>query len=251
MDASILLYIAVGFLAQMIDGAIGMAYGVSSNAFLLTVGLPPSIASACVHCAEVFTTGVSGISHFRFGNIDKRLFSKLVIPGVLGGALGAYILSLEAIGKIIRPFVSAYLVVMGIVILWKVFRKSTKEKEVTRHLIPLAAIGGFFDAVGGGGWGPIVTTTVIARGHSPRLTIGSVNATEFFVTLAEAVTFVITIPALLTQHWQVMAGLIVGGVIAAPLAALACKRLPARALMAFVGVLIVVLSARTIVLSLV
>lgn len=250
MEQNIIVFIIVGLVAQMIDGALGMAYGVSSNTFLLSIGVPPAIASASVHSAEVFTTAVSGLSHFRFGNIDQRLFLKLVIPGVLGGIMGAYILTLDKEGSIIKPFVSAYLLVMGLTILWKATQKA-QEKEVTRFLVPLGAVGGFFDAIGGGGWGPIVTTTVIARGHNPRLTVGSVNATEFFVTFAEAITFVITIPQLISMYWQIIVGLLIGGVIAAPLAAYVCKKLPTRLLMALVGILIVVLSIRTIFLSLV
>ncbi|MBM4465830.1 MAG: sulfite exporter TauE/SafE family protein [Chloroflexi bacterium] len=250
MEQNIIVFIIVGLVAQMIDGALGMAYGVSSNTFLLSIGVPPAIASASVHSAEVFTTAVSGLSHFRFGNIDQRLFLKLVIPGVLGGIMGAYILTLDKEGSIIKLFVSAYLLVMGLTILWKATQKA-QEKEVTRFLVPLGAVGGFFDAIGGGGWGPIVTTTVIARGHNPRLTVGSVNATEFFVTFAEAITFVITIPQLISMYWQIIVGLLIGGVIAAPLAAYVCKKLPTRLLMALVGILIVVLSIRTIFLSLV
>jgi len=249
MEQNIVIFIIVGLVAQMIDGALGMAYGVSSNTFLLSIGIPPAIASASVHSAEVFTTAVSGLSHFRFGNVDKKLFLKLLIPGVVGGIMGAYILTLERESTIIKPFVSAYLLVMGLTILWKATRKA-QEKEVTRFLIPLGAIGGFFDAIGGGGWGPIVTTTVIARGHNPRLTVGSVNATEFFVTLAEAITFVITIPELISQYWQIIIGLLIGEVIAAPLAAYVCKKLPTRSLMILVGILIVILSIRTIYLSL-
>jgi hypothetical protein len=249
MEQNILIFIIVGLVAQMIDGALGMAYGVSSNTFLLSIGIPPAIASASVHSAEVFTTAMSGLSHFRLGNVDKKLFLKLLIPGVVGGIVGAYILTLERESTIIKPLVSAYLLIMGLTILWKAAQKA-QEKEVTRFLIPLGAIGGFFDAIGGGGWGPIVTTTVIARGHNPRLTVGSVNATEFFVTFAEAVTFVITIPALISQYWQIIVGLLIGGVIAAPLAAYVCKKLPTRSLMILVGILIIILSIRTIYLSL-
>lgn len=248
MLLDILLFVLVGFVAQLIDGALGMAYGVSSTTFLLTVGVSPAIASACVHTSEVFTTAVSGLSHFRLGNVDKKLFVKLVIPGVLGGITGAYLLSLEGLGDFLKPFISIYLLIMGVVILWKVVCKC-QECEVTRFLIPLGAVGGFFDALGGGGWGPIVTTTVVARGHSPRLTIGSVSATEFFVTFAQAITFVITIPDLITQHWQIIVGLLSGGVIAAPLAAYICRRVPARVMMTIVGVVIIALSLRTLILA--
>jgi uncharacterized membrane protein YfcA len=251
MDTSILLNIAifvvVGFIAQMIDGALGMAYGVSSTTFLLSLGVPPAVASASVHTAEVFTTGVSGFSHFRLGNIDGTVWKKLVIPGVIGGIVGAYVLS-SVPGDVIKPFVSIYLLIMGIVILVKAFWKM-KGFNVRAGLIPLALVGGLLDALGGGGWGPVVTTTLVAGGEDPRFSIGSVNASEFFVTVAESVTFVLTIPALIGENWQSIVGLLVGGVIAAPLAAVVCKKLPTRVLMILVGILIIVLSIRTIFLA--
>ncbi|MBN1285557.1 MAG: sulfite exporter TauE/SafE family protein [Anaerolineae bacterium] len=241
----VLIYIVVGFAAQLIDGALGMAYGVTSNTFLLSAGLPPKVASACVHMAEVFTTLVSGLSHLRFGNVDKALFQKLVIPGVIGGALGAYILT-TIDESIIKPFVSVYLVVMGLMILRKAFTQAQEEHDIQTYVIPLAAAGGFMDAVGGGGWGPVVTSTMVARGHNPRLTIGSVNLSEFFVTAGESVMFLLTIGELLQAHGQVIVGLLVGGVIAAPLAAYVCNKISARALMVIVGVLVIVLNVRTL-----
>jgi hypothetical protein len=241
MDQSIIIYIIVGFIAQMIDGALGMAYGVSSNTFLLTIGIPPAAASASVHTAEIFTSGISGLSHLKFGNVDKKLFKKLLIPGVIGGILGAYILTMVP-GKIIKPFIALYLLIMGSIIIYKAFKK-IQEKEVRTKLLPLGAVGGFFDAIGGGGWGPIVTSTLVARGNNPKFTIGSVNLAEFFVTIAEAATF-FTIIGL--AHWQIIVGLIIGGVLAAPLAAYVCKRLPSRTLMMIVGVVIIALSIRTI-----
>ncbi|MDZ4158159.1 MAG: sulfite exporter TauE/SafE family protein, partial [Anaerolineaceae bacterium] len=205
MTDNIYLFILVGLIAQMIDGSLGMAYGVSSNTFLLSIGLPPAAASASVHAAEVFTTGASGFFHIRFGNVRKSLFLKLVIPGVIGGALGAYILT-SIPGNIIKPFVSAYLMVMGILILWKAFQPNHKEKVVTTLVSPLALFGGFLDAIGGGGWGPVVTTTLVARGNCPRSTIGSVNLAEFFVTLAVSITFMSTIGF---EYLNVIAGLLI------------------------------------------
>ena len=242
MDYHILVFVLFGFIAQLIDGSLGMAYGVSSNTFLLSLGLPPAAASASVHAAEVFTTGASGAFHLKFGNVRKSLFLKLVIPGVIGGALGAYILT-SIPGDIIKPFISAYLLVMGGVILWKAFNHKADEKEVNTYISPLALAGGFFDAIGGGGWGPIVTTTLVARGNSPRSTIGSVNLAEFFVTLAVSVTFILTIGL---EFWKVIVGLLIGGVLAAPLAAYLTKLLPARVLMIIVGLLICFLSLRTL-----
>jgi len=245
MDLGILVFVLVGFIAQLIDGALGMAYGVSSNTFLLSIGIPPAAASASVHMAECVTTAVSGASHWKLGNIDKVLIRRLLIPGVLGGVAGAYLLtSIE--GKAIKPYISAYLLIMGIVILVKAVRKNHVHKQVSTHLIPLGLVGGFFDAIGGGGWGPIVTTTLVARGNSPRYAIGSVNFSEFFVTVAQSVTFLLTLGMLTT--WKIIVGLLVGGIIAAPLAAVAAKKVPTRILMTMVGILIIILSLRTILL---
>ncbi len=250
MDINFLVFVLVGFLAQMIDGALGMAYGVSSNTFLLSVGIPPAAASASVHMAEVVTTGISGFSHWRMENIDKELIKRLVIPGVLGGVTGAYILS-NISGDVIKPIVSAYLLIMGVVILWKASRAGQIIQGAPKYITPLGLVGGFFDAIGGGGWGPIVTTTLIARGNHPRFTIGSVNFSEFFVTFAESVTFFLALRAdFFTDLWKIILGLLIGGAIAAPLAAVVAKKLPVRALMALVGVLIIILSIRTIYMAL-
>jgi len=246
---NVLICLIVGFIAQIIDGALGMAYGVSSNTFLLSVGIPPGVASASVHVSEMFTTGISGLSHLRLGNVDKELVKKLLIPGVIGGVLGAYILT-SIPGDVIKPFVAAYLLIMGVVILIKAWKQGDGRESRT-PLIPLGLAGGFFDAIGGGGWGPIVTTTLVARGKHPRFAIGSVNTAEFFVTVSESVTFIVTIGMSLAQNWPVILGLLVGGMIAAPLAAYICKRLPVRTLMALVGILIIILSIRTIYMALV
>jgi len=248
MDVSILLYVLVGFIAQMIDGALGMAYGVSSNTFLLSIGVPPAAASASVHMAEVVTTGVSGLSHWKLGNIDFKLVKRLLVPGVLGGIAGAYLLT-SIDGDVIKPYIAAYLLIIGVIILMKAFRyKATPHSGVhTARVSVLGIIGGFFDAIGGGGWGPIVTTTLVARGKDARLTIGSVNFSEFFVTLAESITFVVTLSFL--GYWQVILGLLIGGGIAAPLAAVLAKKLPTKALMFIVGSLIIMLSIRTIIMA--
>ncbi|MGZ9235169.1 MAG: sulfite exporter TauE/SafE family protein [Anaerolineales bacterium] len=246
MEITILLYIVVGFIAQVIDGALGMAYGVSSNTFLLSVGVSPAIASASVHVAETFTTAVSGFSHWRLGNVDKDLFKKLIIPGVLGAVLGAYILS-QIDGNVIKPYISAYLLIMGIIILIKALHNNQQERKVTDHISILGAIGGFFDAIGGGGWGPVVTTTLVARGNNPRFTIGSVNSSEFFITFSQSVVFIVALFSDLISNWAVIVGLLVGGIIAAPFAAVVTKKLPVRFLMGLVGLLIIGLSVRTLV----
>ncbi len=249
MELSFLLYMMVGFLAQMIDGALGMAYGVSSNTFLLSIGIPPAAASASVHMAEVVTTGISGFSHWKLGNIDWKLVNRLLIPGVIGGVAGAYLLT-SVDGDFIKPYISTYLLIMGVVILVKAINYKAKPHNGvhTARVSVLGVIGGFFDAIGGGGWGPIVTTTLVARGKDARQTIGSVNFSEFFVTLAESVTFVLTLSFL--GYWQIILGLLIGGAIAAPLAAVLTKKLPVKMLMFIVGLLIVGLSIRTIALAL-
>lgn len=246
MEHNILIFILLGFIAEIIDGALGMAYGVSCTTFLLSVGVSAPLASASVHFAEMFTTLTSGLSHLKFGNVDRNLFKRLLVPGMIGGIIGAYILSVSA-GQAIKLFVTIYLMLTGLYILYKVIKKHT---EVTNELsakktILLGWIGGFFDAIGGGGWGPIVTSTLVARGYEPRFSVGSVNLAEFFVTVAESITFILFIRI---TNWQVILGLIIGGMIAAPFAAFLCKRVPKKVLMALVGVLIFILSLRTIIL---
>jgi len=246
----ILLYVLVGFLAQMIDGALGMAYGVSSNTFLLSLGIPPAAASASVHMAEVVTTGISGISHWKLGNVDWRLVRRLLIPGVIGGAAGAYLLT-SIDGNVIKPYIAVYLLVMGCVIVYKAFTLVPRLKPDGYHgprISLLGLVGGFCDAIGGGGWGPVVTSTLVARGKNPRMTIGSVNFSEFFVTLVQSIMFVLTLS--FGEYWQVILGLLIGGAIAAPIAAKLAQKLPMKALMIFVGILIVALSIRTLVLAL-
>jgi uncharacterized membrane protein YfcA len=222
-----------------------MAYGVSASTFLLSLGVSPVIASASVHTAEIFTTAVSGASHWRLGNADKTLIKRLLIPGVIGAVLGAYVLTAVS-GEIIKPIVSVYLLLMGLYILLKAV-KNVKRPPSTKHLAPLGLVGGFLDVSGGGGWGPVVTTTLVANGNTPHTTIGSVNITEFFVTLAASMTFVVTTGL---TYWQVILGLAIGGGMAAPLAAHVCRRLPQRALKIIVGLVIVGLSVRTLYLAL-
>lgn len=236
-------YTLVGFLAQMIDGSLGMAYGISSTTFLLTAGVSPAAASASVHMSEVFTSGVSGLTHLKFGNVNKKLFKILLIPGTIGAVLGAYIIT-NLDGNLIKPYISAYLLVMGIVVIRKAFKK-TKKKAKTKGVGILALFGGFVDAVGGGGWGPVVTTTLIGSGRDPRYTIGSVNLAEFFIAFSGAFTFTVLMGF---QNWVIIAGLIFGGVFAAPFAAYLCRNFKAKTLMVIVGLLIIFLSARTLLL---
>lgn len=235
-------YVLVGFLAQLIDGALGMAYGVTASSLLLTLGIPPAATSATVHAAECLTTGASAVSHHAFGNVDRALLRRLLLPGILGAVLGAYIL-VQLPGDALRPYVASYLLLMGGVIVLKAFRPFP-PREVTTHLAPLGFFGALVDAMGGGGWGPIVATTLVVRGNDLRRTIGTVNAVEFFVTVAASVTFFL---AMGLTHWRVIAGLAVGGVLAAPLAAWACRRVPLKPLMILVGSLVIALSVRTLV----
>lgn len=238
----LLLYAGAGFVAQMIDGMLGMAYGVSATSLLLSLGVTPAIASASVHTAEVVTTGVSGYHHWRAGNVVWSFARKLLIPGVIGACLGAYVLT-SVPGDTIRPFVAAYLMVMGIVIIGKALRRRPQH-DSHAQLVPLGFTGGFCDAIGGGGWGPIVVGTLLARGNTPRTTIGSVNFAEFFVTVAASATLLLT---LRIPGWLPILGLAAGGAIAAPIAARLTGKIPARPLMFAVGVLVVLLSIRTIV----
>ena len=240
MWEDLLLFVAVGFAAQMVDGAIGMAYGVTSTSVLLSVGIPPATASAAVHAAEVFTTGASGLAHWRLRNIDRSLIWRLAIPGMIGGALGAY--ALTAIpGEVIRPYVSGYLLLLGLFILWKAASARPVVAPPPSRVAPLGFVGGVLDAIGGGGWGPIVTLTLLGQGATPRYAIGSVNLAEFFVTLTISATFLLTIGLTL---WPIIAGLVVGGVLASPFAALVTKHLPAKVLMIMVGCVVVLLSSR-------
>ncbi len=238
------LYILIGFIAQIVDGALGMAYGLTASSFLIGLGTPPATASATVHAAEVFTTGFSGLSHHYFGNVDKKLFWKLVIPGVVGAGIGAYVLA-SLPGDKLTPYISAYLLVIGVIILIKAFREFPPV-AVTGYLTPLGFIGAFVDAIGGGGWGPVVASTLLARGSHVRMTVGTVNAVEFFVTLTASIVFIITLGL---SHWQIIAGLAVGGAIAAPIGAYAVKRIPLRPMLFFVGLLVIGLSIRTLMRS--
>jgi uncharacterized membrane protein YfcA len=241
-----LLFVAVGLAAQMIDGAIGMAYGVTSTSILLSLGVAPATASACVHAAETFTTGASGIAHWKMGNIDRDLVWRLAVPGMVGGAIGAFAL-VSLPGDAIRPYVNGYLLVLGLLIIWKAVTTRSVSAPAPSRVAPLGLAGGLLDAIGGGGWGPIVTSTLLGQGATPRYTIGSVNLAEFFVTATISGTFFLTIGLTL---WPIIAGLVLGGVLAAPFAALATKHLPDKALMVIVGCVVVILSLRGIVRAL-
>jgi uncharacterized protein len=241
---SIVIYVLAGFLAQMIDGSLGMGYKVSSTTFLLSIGLPPVLASASVHTAGVVTSAVSGYSHYRFGNFKSDLIWRLAIPGVIGGIIGAILLT-NLPTDLIKPLVAVYLTLMGLRIILKALSRSGNI-EVPVNTTFLGLFGGFFDAIGGGGWGPIVTSTLVVNGHEPRFVIGSVNIAEWFVTIIQAITFILAIGE--TFRWEIIVALMVGGVLGAPIAAWLCQRIPTQRLMLLVGVLIVGLSLRTLAL---
>ncbi len=243
-----LLFVLGGFIAQMIDGSLGMAYGVSASSFLLSFGISPAASSASVHTAEIFTSGVSGLTHLKFQNVNKKLFKSLLIPGMLGAIVGAYILSsLEEYNFILRPIVAVYTLILGLAIIRKALLE-TKKRRKTKNVPALASFGGFMDSIGGGGWGPIVATTLIARGRHPRYTVGSVNLAEFFVSLASSLTFFATIGL---SHLQIIAGLILGGIIAAPIAAHVTRKLPIKRMMILVGIVVILVSIRLLVKSIV
>jgi len=234
------LFVVVGFLAQLVDGAMGMAYGVTATSVLLGVGVPPAVASASVHASEVFTTGASGFSHWRLGNVDRKLLLRLAVPGVIGGVIGAVLLSSLDVPWL--PYlVSAYLLCVGGLIVWRSIKGQPNRDQLPKRVAPIGFFGGIMDAIGGGGWGPVVTSTLLGSGGAPRKVIGSVNASEFFLTVAISTTFLFTVGL---ELWPVIAGLIVGGVVAAPMGALAAKHVPARALMLVVGCVIVGLGVR-------
>jgi uncharacterized protein len=232
------LLLGIGFVAQLVDGALGMAYGLLSNTAMLSIGLPPAQASALVHTAEVFTTSASAASHIYHRNVDWRIVMRLGVTGVLGAVVGAWILSnLEVAAA--RRLVYGYLLLMGLYILWRSVRIALTPRTPSGWLMPLGLLAGFLDATGGGGWGPVTTSTLIGSGHAPRQTVGSVNTTEFFVTVAAAATFFAELGASPLEH---LIPLVLGGILAAPFGGWAVRHVPARVLMVAVGLLIVTLS---------
>jgi uncharacterized protein len=232
--AALLPFVAVGFAAQLVDGALGMAFGVISNTLLLSLGVPPSVASSGVHMVESFTTAVSGISHAIHRNVRWKLFLRLAIPGVIGGVLGAYVLSNIDAG-VAKPFILAYLSAIGLYLLWRATHHPPRPRE-PRVVEPLGLAGGFLDAAGGGGWGPVVTSNLLIQGAPPRFTIGTVNTAEFFLTTTISATFISQLGWAAFTNATV--GLLIGGVVAAPFGALLAKRVPAQRLMLLVGIVL-------------
>lgn len=242
--SQIALFVAVGFLAQIVDGALGMAYKIITSAVLLSLGLPPAAVSASVHAAGTFTSVASGLAHWKLGNVDRKLMLRLLVPGAIGGFLGAMVLAKVA-GSVLRPWISGYLILMGAYILWRALKTPARIEStgIPRATPAVGFLGGFFDAVGGGGWGPIVTTTLLGSGIPPRAAIGSVNAAEFFVTIVIAGTLLGTVGISL---WPIIAALVTGGMIAAPFAALLTRHMHERTLMVAVAAVILLVSGRTL-----
>ncbi len=238
--ASLLPFIGVGFAAQLVDGALGMAFGVISNTLLVGVlGVPPALASQRVHLVECFTTATSGVSHLLHGNIDKTLFFRLLVPGMIGGVLGAYVLSsLDA--SVVKPFVLLYLSAIGIWLLVRGLVYPPKLKEA-KLIAPLGLFGGFLDAAGGGGWGPVVTSNLLIQGADPRKVVGTVNSVEFFLTLTVSIAFILHLG--LADVAGATLGLLIGGVAAAPIGAWAAKRIPVKPMLVLVGGVLTLTSA--------
>ena len=230
----LLPFIAVGFAAQLVDGALGMAFGVISTTLLVSLGVPPAAASAGVHTVETFTTGISGASHVLHRNVDWRLFARLVIPGVIGGVLGAYVLT-QVDAAVARPVVLTYLSLIGLYLIWRSFHYPPHEKD-PKVVAPLGLAGGFLDAAGGGGWGPVVTSNLLIQGANPRKVVGTVNTAEFFLTVTISATFIATLG--LAAFTAATAGLLIGGVIAAPIGAFAAKKVPAKRLLMLVEIVL-------------
>jgi uncharacterized protein len=238
--AYLLPFIGVGFAAQLVDGALGMAFGVISNTLLVAVmGVPPAVASQRVHLVECFTTATSGISHLLHGNIDKQLFFRLLIPGMVGGVLGAYVLStIDA--SVVKPFVLVYLSVIG---LYLVVRGVFYPPKITEAKLiwPLGLVGGFLDAAGGGGWGPVVTSNLLIQGADPRKVVGTVNSVEFFLTITVSLAFFFHLGV--ADVAGATLGLLIGGILAAPIGAWAAKHIPVKLMLILVGSVLTLTSA--------
>ncbi len=230
-------FVAVGFIAQLIDGVLGMGYGVVSAISLMSLGLHPAAVSASIHTAEMFASGASGYHHYKFGNVNKKLFKVLLLPGIAGSVGGALLLAHygEQYAAWIKPILAVYLLILGVRIITRAFKKTDKRRKV-KHAGWLAGAGGFLDSFGGGGWGPLVTSTLIANGRTPQYVIGTVSITEFFVTFASAFTFFAVMGL---SHWEIVLGLIVGGVAAAPIAARLAGRIPTRWMFVGVGLMVI------------
>lgn len=238
-DSRFFLFMLAGLFAQLVDGALGMAFGVSCSTLLIAFNVPPAITSASVHISEIFTTGASGISHTLLKNLHKTLFVRLLIPGIIGAVAGAYLLAEVIDGKIIKPFISTYLLILGLWIIYKEISGRNKHKRKIKHVGRLALAGGLLDAIGGGGWGPIVTSNLIHKNLTPKRVIGSVNIAEFFITISSSIVFMFFIRI---GDWKPTVGIIAGGLLAAPFAAYIVKLIRRRPLTIAIGCLIAIIS---------
>lgn len=244
---ALLPFILIGFAAQLVDGALGMAFGVITNTLLVGVmGVPPALASQRVHIVEVFTTGVSGISHLIHRNIDLKLFLKLIIPGMIGGFAGATFLS-NIDGDVIKPYVLGYLALMGVYLLARGFFWPPKIADA-KIVAPLGLVGGFLDATGGGGWGPVVTSNLLAQGAEPRKVVGTVNSVEFFLTVTISATFIFHLG--IADIAGPTLGLLIGGVLAAPIGAWAAKHFSPKLMLRLVGVVLILTSSYSLIKAL-
>lgn len=241
----------VGFLAEIVAGSMGMGYGVICTTILLMLNVAPPIVSASIHSAESFTTAAGSISHFKLGNVNKKLTKALAIPAVIGAVIGALSLSYlgEKDAKLMKPFIAAYTLYLGVRILMNTFNRKKgkpaprKNKQKKTNITALGLAGGFIDSFGGGGWGPLVTGTFIKNGRTPRYVIGSSTVAKFILTITSAITFVFTLGI---QHWNIVAGLLIGGIITAPFSAMLTAKLPTKKMFAIVGVLVITMSLITI-----
>jgi uncharacterized membrane protein YfcA len=238
----------VGFLAEIVAGSMGMGYGVICTTILLILNVPAPVISASIHSAEVFTTGAGGLSHYKLGNVNKKLIKRLAIPAIIGAVLGALALSYlgENYAKATKPFLAMYTMYLGIRILQNAFRKKKSNVISIRkktNIQRLGFFGGFIDSFGGGGWGPVVTGTFIKNGRSPKYVIGSSTVAKFILTVASAITFIFTVGI---QHWNIVAGLLIGGIITAPFSAMLTAKLPVRKMFIAVGLLVIFMSLITI-----
>jgi siroheme synthase-like protein len=246
LDPIFYWFLLGGFVFAMIDGAIGMSYGVTSTSFSLAMGIPPASASMAVHLSEILSNGIAGWMHYRFGNVNWKLFKLLLIPGIVGAVTGAYLLSsLEHYSAYTKPFVSLYTLILGFVILSKAYQVKLKRgKDKIKKISLLGLFGGFIDAVGGGGWGSIVLSSLIAGGRNPRFSLGTVKITRFFIALMSSLTFITMLNG---AHWEAVAGLVIGSALASPIAAKVSNKISAKAIMVSVGIIVILVSLRSIV----
>ena len=240
--------VLVGFLAEIVAGSMGMGYGVICTTILLILNIPPPIISASIHSAESFTTAAGSISHYKFGNVNKKLTKLLAVPAIIGAVIGALLLSYvgERYAKMTKPVLAAYTMYLGIRILQNAFTKKNGSNGIRKkktNITVLGLIGGFIDSFGGGGWGPLVTGTFIKNGHTPRYVIGSSTVAKFILTLASAITFIFTVGI---HHWNLVAGLLLGGIITAPFSAMLTAKLPVKKMFVAVGIVVIVMSLITI-----